>query len=99
MGLITELFGKLESKKKGVVEKEWEFLADDVITTSPVVSKGTMIVFGTKSGKIFAVSSEGKKLWEYSMEKKLGKEQLLFLEEEKFRQVSADPVIADLNND
>ncbi len=100
MPLLSKLFKKIESKKEGQIVKGWDFLADDTITTPPAVSKdNSLTVFGTKNGKIYALDHNGKKKWVYSIEKKLSKEELLFLEEEKFKQISAEPVIADLNND
>ena len=100
MALLSKLFKKLEGEQEGKLVKEWDFLADDIITTSPAVSKdNSLIVFGTKSGKIYALDHNGSKVWEYTIEQKLGKEELIFLEEEKFKQVSAEPVIADIDND
>jgi outer membrane protein assembly factor BamB len=100
MTLLSKLLGKIEVKKEGKITKEWSFLADDIITTNPAVSKdNSLIVFGTKNGKIYALDHNGKIKWVYEIKKELGKEELFFLEEEKFKQVSAEPVIADLNND
>lgn len=100
MHLLTKLLKKIEGKKEGQIVKEWDFLAEDIITTAPAVSKdSSLIVFGAKNGKIYALGANGKKKWEYAISRELSKEKLFFLEEEKFRQVSAEPVIADLNND
>jgi outer membrane protein assembly factor BamB len=100
MTLFSEVIGKFKTKKEGRVVKEWDFLADDIITTSPAVSRdNSLIVFGTKNGKIYALDPDGKMKWVYAIKKEFGKEELFFLEEEKFKQVSAEPVIADLNND
>ena len=100
MQLLSQIFKKFEKKKEGKIVKEWSFLAEDVITTNPAVSKdNSTIVFGTKNGKIYSLDSNGKMRWTYAIKKKLRKEQLFFLEEKKFKQVTAEPVIADLNND
>lgn len=99
MELLSKLFKKTKAKKRGMV-KEWSFIAEDTITTSPSINKaGSMIIFGTKNGKIYALDNKGKKKWVYTIKKELTKEELFFLEEESFRQVSAKPIIADLNND
>lgn len=100
MALLSKLLKKIEVKKEGKLVKEWDFLADDVITTNPVVSKdNSMIIFGTKNGKIYSLDNNGKIKWVYAIKKELGKEELFFLEEEKFKQISAEPVIEDLDND
>ena len=100
MALLSKLFKKIEVKKESKLIKEWDFLADDIITTNPAVSNNnSLIVFGTKNGKIYALDNNGKKKWIYSIKKELGKEKLFFLEEKSFKQISAEPVIADLNAD
>lgn len=100
MALLSKLIRQFKGGKEGRIVKEWDFLADDVITTNPAVSKdASLIVFGTKNGKIYALDNNGKLKWIYAMEKKLGKEELFFLEEESFKQISAEPLIVDLDND
>ena len=99
MDLFSKLFKGFREEKKGKIAKAWEFVADDTITTPPAANKeGSLIVFGTKSGKIYALNQDGKKIWDYTSKKELGKEQLFFLDEEKFKQISAKPVIADMEN-
>lgn len=98
--LFQKLIKKLKGAKEGQIAIEWEFLADDIITTNPAVSSdNSLIAFGTRNGKIYALDPSGNEKWVYAMEKKLGREELFFLEEEKFKQISAEPVIADLDND
>ena len=93
MALLSKLF-RLKEKKAGKITKEWDFLADDIITTNPSVNKdGTMIFFGTKNGKIYALDAKGKKKWAYKIKKELSKEEMFFLQEEKFRQITAQLVI------
>ena len=102
MAFMSRLFSKFtkEKREKGGIVKEWGFTADDVITTAPAVNKdNSLIVFGTKNGKIFALDSDGKKKWEYVIKKELGKEQLFFMDEKKFKQITAKPLIVDLDND
>lgn len=100
MTLFSRIAQKFKGEEKGEIIREWEFLSDDIITTSPAVSKdNSLIVFGTKNGKIYALNPDGKAKWVYEIKKELGREELFFMDEEKFRQISAEPVIADLNND
>ncbi len=100
MHLLSKVLKKFEGEKEGRIVKEWDFLADNIITTSPAVSKdNSIIVFGTKDGKIYALDNNGKKKWVYAIKKELSREELFFLEEEKFKQISAEPVIEDLDND
>ena len=64
MALLAKLLRS--GKKEGKIVKEWDFLADDVITTNPSVSKdNSLITFGTKNGKIYALDAMGKKKWVY----------------------------------
>src|SRR3989338_3572032 len=100
MQLLSRFFKKAKKEWTVKVVKEWEFLADDDITTAPAVSKdSSFIAFGTKSGKIYALDSMGKKRWVYEAKKSLSKEQLFFLDQEKFKQISANPAIADIDDD
>lgn len=99
MQLFSKLFQK-EVKKKSPVELAWEYSAPSTITSSPAISKdNSLIVFGTKDGVVIAVDDSGKNLWNYSVKKKLSDEELFFKAEENFQQISADPVIADLEDD
>ena len=75
MQLLSKIFKKFEKKKGGRIIKDWDFLADDIITTNPAVSKdNSTIVFGTKNGKIYSLDHNGKVRWVHSIKKKLAKE-------------------------
>ncbi|MCH8004538.1 MAG: PQQ-binding-like beta-propeller repeat protein [Nanoarchaeota archaeon] len=64
MSLISQVIKKFKGEKEGKIIKEWDFLADDIITTNPAISKdNSLIIFGTKNGKIYALDLEGKLIW------------------------------------
>lgn len=105
MNLFSRLFKKGKTVKAGpeggvFLKKEWEYIADDIITTNAVVSSdGSIIVFGTKQGKVYGISNDGRLKWKYEHKSRLAKEKMFFVEEGHFRQITAEPVIADINND
>lgn len=96
MALLSQFFKKKE-EKKGLV-KEWSFSADSVITSAAAVNHD-LIVFGTKNGKIYALDHDGKEKWVYETAKSVSKEKEFFSDSSKFRQISSNPIIKDIDDD
>lgn len=100
MNLISKFFGYSSPKKGGVLSKEWSYQADSIITTVAAVSQdGSLIVIGTQNGKIIGLDYKGKVVWKSEIDKDISQDKLLFLDTEKVKQISADPIIGDIDKD
>ncbi len=101
MGFLDKLLKKNKSIK---LIKLWEFDSYSELSSSPVVtslgdSGETVIVFGTKDGKIYAVDDEAKVKWLYDLKQKLTTLQSLFYDSESTYSIYTTPVIDDIDKD
>src|SRR3990167_5647370 len=58
-----------------------------------------IIIVGTKHGTLHCIGEDGKPLWSYNMQEKLGAVESFFVDEERVHSISSPPVIADVNMD
>src|SRR3989338_5810200 len=98
MRLLAGLLGKA---KKGIIESEWAI--DIGAKATSQISAGFLdeeaIAVGASNGRVYAISSKGSIKWDFSPQKSLSKEQMLFMEDEGLSKIKSMPIIADINND
>ena len=46
--------------------KIWEFAADTIITSSPIIGSNHEVYFGTHSGMIYSINADGTQKWTYN---------------------------------
>ena len=67
---VTTTAGKLIKlqylKGEAGPTKIWEFAADTIITSSPIIGSNHEIYFGTHSGMIYSVNADGTQKWTYN---------------------------------
>jgi outer membrane protein assembly factor BamB len=90
-------------RKKGRIEREWEYQADSPLLNSPAIGHlkdgKKLIVFGTKEGKIYTLDDQSKLKWFFDIKEKRSEIDLLFLDEDTLKSIRCPPVLADIDND
>ncbi|MBN2053152.1 PQQ-binding-like beta-propeller repeat protein [Candidatus Woesearchaeota archaeon] len=104
MGNITFAFKKLAKKRVGRLDKRWDFDAQSAISSAPFVADidgdgKKEIIFGTKKGKLFVLSSDANIKWFYDSSETVDEVELMFLDVENVSSIEAPPNVADINQD
>jgi len=102
-GLKTK-FKNIFGKKRGHLEEGWNFSVDSEIiggiAVSDIDADGQReIIFGTKSGELFCLSSQGQPKWKFNVHESLSEQELLFFDPENMNSIESTPHVSDLNGD
>ena len=90
MGILKEVMQKVAPQSS--LRAVWIYEAKSPILSAPLVfGSDRKIVFGTKDGRLVCLSAAGTQLWEYSIEHKLSKLDLMFVDEESIKSVASTP--------
>jgi len=97
---FENVFGK---GKKELIE-EWRFNSKNPIVSSLVASNlsnngENLIIFGTKSGQVFAISDKSEIKWLYKIKRNIDKIQAFFVDETRDNSIYVKPFAYDINND
>jgi outer membrane protein assembly factor BamB len=97
-------FKQLAKKRVGRLDKKWDFDAQSVITSAPLVADidgdgKKEIIFGTKKGKLFVLDRDAGIKWFYDSNEKVDEVELMFLDVENASNIEAPPNVGDLNGD
>jgi hypothetical protein len=102
ISFLKDIALTIADKKFIGLEKKFDFTADSAITslTSAALYAGKKIViFTTKSGKVYALDENFKIEWVYSLKEKLTETELFFTEKSEVKDIYTTPTIADINKD
>jgi outer membrane protein assembly factor BamB len=95
-------FTKVFAKHGGRIIEKWIFDAKSPLVCPAAVADigGThRIAIGTKNGAVVCVDEEGKELWTYGTQEKLGETESWFVDQERVHSIDAVPVIHDVDGD
>lgn len=104
MNKVTFGFKQVLSQKRGHLGEKWNFVSEGSLLSSPIVEDidhdgKKEILFGTKDGKLYLLSMDGKIKWTYSITEKINDVELMFLDSDEMHSINATPNIGDINND
>jgi outer membrane protein assembly factor BamB len=91
---------KVFSQHGGRIVEKWIFDAKSPLLcgATPIEFEGkALLVIGTKDGMILCIDEEGKQVWSYNTQEKLGNVESYFVDEERVHSIDAPPVIADFD--
>lgn len=82
-----------ETKQAGrLMNPSWSYEAKSpILAPALIFGSEKKIAFGTKDGRIVCLNNKGERLWEFSVEHKLSKVDLMFVDEESAKSVASMP--------
>ncbi|MEK6968196.1 MAG: PQQ-binding-like beta-propeller repeat protein [Nanoarchaeota archaeon] len=91
MGILKEVMKRVAPSHSSL-QAAWIFEAKSPILAPPLVFGAEKnIAFGTKDGRLVCISATGVQLWEYTVEHKLSKVDMMFVDEESVKSISSMP--------